>query len=115
MEDSMASAPPVRNAEFWSERLNEAAASSARRDASSGQALIASCRRKKAVRVEERSAVYSKRYYHKKKHEVLSLKDQCQLWEDRNAALREDNRRLEELVKKALNVVASVSASVEVR
>lgn len=109
VEDIMASAPPVRNGELWSMTASAINKSTQKPPSSGGAALVvAACQKQKTVPEEERGAVYSKRYYHRKKYEVLALKDQCQLLRERNAILRRDNQRLEELVAKASKILAGM-------
>lgn len=53
----------------------------------------------------ERNALYSRRAYQKRKLEMLTLQDQCAMWESRNNAVRAQNDMLEEILEEAKEMV----------
>ena len=57
------------------------------------------------VRDRARNALYARRSYQKRKLEMLTLKDQCQVWEERNEGLRQSNAHLESLIEQAQECV----------
>ena len=59
----------------------------------------------KADFCKRRDAVYSRRMYHKRKMATLSLQQQVEDWQGRNAALRQQATRLEQLLLQAQKCV----------
>ena len=59
--------------------------------------------------IQERNALYSRRLYHKRKLQILSLQEECKKWQDGNKRLRIENARLETLWQQAQMLVCSVS------
>ena len=55
--------------------------------------------------IRKRNAVYSRRMYHKRKLELLSLQEEIKMWEDKNAAARVETQRLENLIAQACALV----------
>lgn len=51
--------------------------------------------------IKKRNALYSRRMYHKRKLELLSLQEQCKVLQTRNDFLKQEATRLEGLLKRA--------------
>ena len=93
VEDIMASSPPSLSLLL----------SQSQKEVDKSAAMVTyKPRRRKVVEVSERSAVYSRRYNHRKRVKEMSLKDEHKLLVDRNNLLLAENERLRRLLEQAL-------------
>ena len=97
IEDAMSSAPPVLNSSLWG-RQEDAKALKDERKAS----------KKTPVEVDQRAAVYSKRYHHRKKMKEINLQDEKIFLRDQHDMLKRENQRLRGLLDQARELVASL-------
>lgn len=110
VEDIMSSAPPVVNASLWDRRRGRRRRHGNLPNAADTAAypttIVPRPRKRKAVEISERSSVYSKRYYNRKKQKEVMLRDESDLLSTQNGKLRSENARLEGLIDRARGLIA---------
>lgn len=62
----------------------------------------------RAEGIRKRNRIYQRRTYHRGKLKTQALEEERNVWEARNAALREEGTRLEDLLKKAQRIVSNL-------